>query len=161
MHILSPETDNCPSWISRRERMTVENISWSISAKECCRPQRGLNPQPPGLQLDGASNWPTEAGPICCTHAFISNWQLLFLSPWNGKNDRRNDFMINLHKSYVVKLGFELVTPGSAVRCLPNCAMSLTNYYFSYNYYKIHQLQILFNVLLHKKQCRTLLTAVH
>ena len=26
-----PETDNCPSWISGRERMTVENISWSIS----------------------------------------------------------------------------------------------------------------------------------
>ena len=26
MHILSPETDNCPSWISGRERMTVENI---------------------------------------------------------------------------------------------------------------------------------------
>ena len=24
MHILSPETDNCPSWISGRERMTVE-----------------------------------------------------------------------------------------------------------------------------------------
>ena len=23
MHILSPETDNCPSWISGRERMTV------------------------------------------------------------------------------------------------------------------------------------------
>ena len=38
VHILSPETDNCPSWISRRERMTVENISWSISTKECCRP---------------------------------------------------------------------------------------------------------------------------
>ena len=35
VHILSPETDNCPSWISGRERMTVENISWSISAKEC------------------------------------------------------------------------------------------------------------------------------
>ena len=41
MHILSPETDNCPSWISGRERMTVENISWSISTKECCRPRRG------------------------------------------------------------------------------------------------------------------------
>ena len=26
VHILSPETDNCPSWISRRKRMTVENI---------------------------------------------------------------------------------------------------------------------------------------
>ena len=62
MHILSPETDNCPSWISRRERITVENISWSISTKECCRPRRGLNPRPPDLQSDGASNWATEAG---------------------------------------------------------------------------------------------------
>ena len=35
--------------------MTVENISWSISTKECCRPRRWLNPRPPGLQLDGAS----------------------------------------------------------------------------------------------------------
>ena len=52
MHILSPETDNCPSWISGRERMTVENISWSISTKECCRPRRGLNPRPPNLQSD-------------------------------------------------------------------------------------------------------------
>ena len=26
MHILSPETDNCPSWISGRARMTLENI---------------------------------------------------------------------------------------------------------------------------------------
>ena len=41
VHILLPETDNCPSWISRRERMTVENISRSISTKECCRPRRG------------------------------------------------------------------------------------------------------------------------
>ena len=41
MHILSPETDNCSFWISGRERMTVENISWSISTKECCRPRRG------------------------------------------------------------------------------------------------------------------------
>ena len=29
--------------------MTVENISWSISTKECCRSRRGLNPRPPGL----------------------------------------------------------------------------------------------------------------
>ena len=65
MHILSPETDNCPSWISGRERMTVENISWSISTKECCRPRRGLNPRPPGLQSDGASNWATEAIRVC------------------------------------------------------------------------------------------------
>ena len=62
MHTLSPETDNCPSWISGKERMTIENISWSISAKECCRPRRGLNPRLPGLQSDGASNWATEPG---------------------------------------------------------------------------------------------------
>ena len=41
--------------------MTVENISRSISTKECCRPRRGLNPRPPGLQSDGASSWATEA----------------------------------------------------------------------------------------------------
>ena len=64
VHILSPETDNCPSWISGRERMTVENISWSISTKECCRPRRGLNLRPPGLQSDGASNWATKAGTV-------------------------------------------------------------------------------------------------
>ena len=64
VHILLPETDNCPSWISRGERMTVENISWSISTKECCRPWRGLNPRPPGLQPVGGdvvwriSRWP-------------------------------------------------------------------------------------------------------
>ena len=62
VHILSPETNNSSSLISGRERMTVENISWSISTKECCRPRRGLNPRPPGLQSDGASNWITEAG---------------------------------------------------------------------------------------------------
>ena len=42
--------------------MTVENISWSISTKECYWPRRGLNPWPPGRQSDGASNWATEAG---------------------------------------------------------------------------------------------------
>ena len=62
MHILSPETDNRPSWISGRERMTVENISWSISTKEFWRLRRELNPRPPGFQSDGASNWATEAG---------------------------------------------------------------------------------------------------
>ena len=37
IHILLPEIDHCPSWISRREKMMiVENISWSISTKECC-----------------------------------------------------------------------------------------------------------------------------
>ena len=36
---LTPTTST--SWISRRERNTVEYISWSISAKECSRPGGG------------------------------------------------------------------------------------------------------------------------
>ena len=31
VHILSPVTDNCLSWISRRGRMAVEIISWPVS----------------------------------------------------------------------------------------------------------------------------------
>ena len=31
---------NCPSWIRGRMRMTVKNISSSISTKECCQPRR-------------------------------------------------------------------------------------------------------------------------
>ena len=31
------------------------------STKECCWPRQGLNPQPPGLQSDSASNWATQA----------------------------------------------------------------------------------------------------
>ena len=38
--------------------MTVENISWSNYKKECCRPRRGSNPQPPEHQSDAH---PTES----------------------------------------------------------------------------------------------------
>ena len=43
---LLKDTDNCPSWISGMERMTVENLSWSISTKECCRPGEGWTSKP-------------------------------------------------------------------------------------------------------------------
>ena len=46
----SARNDNCPSCISGRERMIIENISWSISMKECCRIPWGLNPRPPDHQ---------------------------------------------------------------------------------------------------------------
>ena len=51
MHILSPVTDNCPTWTSSRERMAVEIISWPISMTECCR-TGGSNPRPPEYQSD-------------------------------------------------------------------------------------------------------------
>ena len=52
VHILSPETDNCISWISRRERMTVENSSWSNLHERMLPTWRGSNPQPPDRQSD-------------------------------------------------------------------------------------------------------------
>ena len=45
MHILSPETDNCPSWISGRERMTVENKYFTIYLHERMLPtSAGVEP---------------------------------------------------------------------------------------------------------------------
>ena len=43
------------------ERMTVENISWSISIKKCCETCQGLNPRLPDHQY-----YMTPAV-ICCT----------------------------------------------------------------------------------------------
>ena len=40
------------------------------------------------------------------------------------ENKRSNYFMIDLHISYMVELGFELATPGSAVRRTTNCSMA-------------------------------------
>ena len=51
VYILSPATDNCPSWISGRERMTVEITLWPASTKECCR-MWGSNPRPSAYQAD-------------------------------------------------------------------------------------------------------------
>ena len=109
VHILSPETDNCPSWISGRERMTEENISWSISTKECCRPRRGLNPRPPGLQSDGASNWATEAGFYwfddnreCWTKTAKRWWVTYTLSPMEVETCRTSPNTIDLLICHVI-----------------------------------------------------------
>ena len=52
MHILLPESDNCPSCISRRERITTENISWSNLQESMLATWQESNPQPPDHQLD-------------------------------------------------------------------------------------------------------------
>ena len=56
VHIPSPVTDICPSWISGRERMPVEIISWPISTKQCCQ-SWGSNPRTSAYQADAD---PTE-----------------------------------------------------------------------------------------------------
>ena len=59
VHILSPGTDSCPSWISGRERMTVENNI--INLHERMLPtRRGLNPRPHSFQSDANPTEPSR-----------------------------------------------------------------------------------------------------
>ena len=48
MHILSPVTDNCSSWISGRGRMAVEMFSWPSLHERMCR------------------TWGSNSGPLAC-----------------------------------------------------------------------------------------------
>ena len=48
MHILSPVTDNCSSWISGRGRMAVEMFSWPNLHERMCR------------------TWGSNSGPLAC-----------------------------------------------------------------------------------------------
>ena len=63
VHIFSPVTDNCPTWISGRDRMAMEMISWPISTKERCPTWRS-NPriEPTTIHMPGrcASDRATE-----------------------------------------------------------------------------------------------------
>ena len=99
VHILLPETDNCPSWISGRERMTVENITWSkkISTKECCRPSGGwthnlLITSQMCIQCIQLSHWGTSIRWLCMltVKALIrlhgsASWAEPLLSAFNQK----------------------------------------------------------------------------
>ena len=50
-----------------------------------------------------------------CTY-FRQLLTLPFLNLGKGENGHRNGLMINIHESYVAKLGFKLANPDSAVR---------------------------------------------
>ena len=62
-NIFLPENDNCPSWISGRERMTVENISWSNLNTRMLPTRPGSNPQPPNHQSDVHLTEPPRPAP--------------------------------------------------------------------------------------------------
>ena len=57
MHNLSPVTDNCPIWISGRERMAREMISRPISTKECYARPEDRTLIPGGQASDWAFIW--------------------------------------------------------------------------------------------------------
>ena len=102
VHFLSPETDNRLSWISKRQRITGENISWSISMKECCWSGRGQTSWSP---VRFASKWVTFAGLKLCSSMLSKNsaddiwkyfnvfykkihWHFMQIVSFSGKNKK-------------------------------------------------------------------------
>ena len=88
MYILSPETDNCPSWISWRERMTIENILWSISTEESCRPWPGSNPRLPGLHWDAHLTVPPRPATFWLKKAPYQELWIECVSHYHSANQR-------------------------------------------------------------------------
>ena len=90
MHILSPETDNWPSWINGRDRMIVENISWSISTKNVAD-LGGVESETSWSPVVRASNCATETVTLLCRRlgddlerqcASTEFWGVEFLVCW-------------------------------------------------------------------------------
>ena len=57
--------------------MTVENISQSISTKECCRPRRLSNPRPPGLQLEAHPTEPPRPA-FCSESSLVASYRVQY-----------------------------------------------------------------------------------
>ena len=78
MHILSPVTDNCSSWISGRGRMAVEMFSWPSLHERMCRTW-GSNSGPLACQANRCMNiiiWDYES-------VWRDAWpQIKYRSPW-------------------------------------------------------------------------------
>ena len=82
MHILLPKNDNSPSWISGKERMTVENILWSNLHERMLPTQRGSNPQTPNNESDTHPTEPLRPAAITIWSEFCdlyANVQPIFL----------------------------------------------------------------------------------
>ena len=64
VHILSPETANCPSWISGREWPCAENITWSIrqSSRKNAVDPAGVYPAISWPRVRRTSNWASKTG---------------------------------------------------------------------------------------------------
>ena len=70
------------------------------------------------------------------------------------ENDRRNDFVINLHESYGIELGFELATPGSAVRWDTGCTIDPGLHVHNMSNYPANtQCHFDVNTMLHRHWC--------
>ena len=108
MHIPFACNWHNPSWISRRRRMTVENISWSNSTKVL--DQARIKLMASGSTIRLATDCPTGSSNICirCKHQGLrdvlklSKWKV-YRSYWKGFDDTIyvGDHKIFLHAKYV------------------------------------------------------------
>ena len=83
MHILSPGTDNCLSYISGRERMVVENNHDQSPRKNVAGPD----------QVGRASDWATEASrdqEECQPQVGNSNWKDPITTYFAHKNKKKS-----------------------------------------------------------------------
>ena len=132
MHILLPLIDNCPTWISGREIMTLEIISWPISTKGmwscrgacqcfwldfCFTALQHILGHFRRSQLPLTHCfWARLLGSLPA-HSFTSNWQLLFLNQQKRENGHRNFFMPKSPRKNVPDMGIKFRTACMPSRC--------------------------------------------
>ena len=89
------KTDNCPSWISGRETMTIENISWSNLHEKLLPDPAVSNPQPSFHQSDAnLTELPRPATVVITFYVWITHFAVMafFLCLVGHYNDRRKVF---------------------------------------------------------------------
>ena len=90
MHILSPETDNCSSWISRRLRENDCRKYFMINLHKRIMPiWRGSNPQPPDHQFGAHPTVPTRPA-----SSALLNQRALKIKLWEAytsKDDQKGE----------------------------------------------------------------------
>ena len=79
MHIFLLEIDNCPSWISRRGRITVEMIWWSISMQLCG--WAGIQTWDPGSAVHTVEKYEKKFWIISFLHL-----RIVLSGPWHITN---------------------------------------------------------------------------
>ena len=91
-------------------------LGWSFMASQCIRIILSVVISP-------THTFPGQDESDTCAYTLVSNWQMPFLNQLTGEDGHSIHFIINFHQNYVAELGFEHVTPGSAVRPATNYAI--------------------------------------
>ena len=122
------DTNNCPSGITGREMMTVENISWSISMKELLLDPVGMEPRTPWLPMRCASDWAEEAFKNCIGVNFCTFFHADTNNCPSGITGREMMTVENISWSISMKellldpVGMEPGTPWLPMRCASDWA---------------------------------------